>query len=236
MPKYKRILLKVSGEVLQGKEGHGIDFGLLQNFAKEIADIRKGGTEVAIVVGGGNIWRYRDSKGSGIDRVTADKMGMVATVLNSMALQGAIENLGVPARACSAFSMNNILEPYRVRRAIKHMDKGRVVICAGGTGNPYFTTDTAAALRALELSCDVLLKATNVDGVYDKDPTRHKNAKLYNSLSYTKFLSEHLKVMDATAVSLCREEGTPILLFNITKKGNIKKAASGGELGTLIHK
>jgi len=235
MSKFKRVLLKMSGEILSADDGKGIDFDAVNKIAKEVSEVVKSGVEMGIVVGGGNIWRYRDSGGSGIPRVMADKMGMLATVMNGIALQSAIENNGQSSRVCSAVDMTSVIESYRQRRAVKHLERGRVVICVGGTGNPYFTTDTAAALRALELNCDALLKATNVDGVYDSNPKENPDAKKFEELTYTDFLAKDLKVMDATAVSLCRDEKKPIILFDINKEGNIMKAVNGDKIGTVIH-
>ncbi|MDD4351542.1 MAG: UMP kinase [Candidatus Gracilibacteria bacterium] len=234
MPKRKRILLKISGESLLGDRTYGIDPEHTRKIAKQIKEVAQKGIEVVIVVGGGNIFRGVSVAAKGMDRSTADYMGMLATVMNAMALQDAIESLGQAVRVCSAINMPEIAEPYLRRRAIRHLEKGRVVIATAGTGNPFFTTDTAAALRALELNCDVLLKGTKVDGVYDKDPTKHKNAKLYKKVSFTEALSKNLKVMDATAFSLCRDSNLKVLVFNMFKKGNILKAATTQNIGTII--
>lgn len=230
---YKRIMLKISGEVL-GDRGNGICTKSLNNIAKEIASLNKNKIEVVVVNGGGNIWRYRDTKDAGIERTTSDYMGMMATIMNGVALQSAIERLGVTCRVATALDLPQIAEPYIRRRAMRHLEKKRIVICAGGTGNPYFTTDTAAALRAVELECDVILKATNVDGVYSADPKKDKKAKLYKNISYKEVISKNLKVMDQTAFSLCRDSGMEIVVFNMYKKGNILKAAKGQKIGTLV--
>lgn len=234
-PHYKRIMLKLSGEALskEGK-GQGINQDVLQDVATRIAEVAKKGIQVVVVAGGGNIWRYRDTKGSGIERTVSDAMGMLATIMNSVALQAALETQGMETRVLSAIDVPQLAEAYIRRRAIRHLEKGRVVICAGGTGNPYFTTDSAAALRALELNCDVLLKATNVDGIYDRDPNKEKNAKLYTSLSYQEALEKHLNVMDQSAFSLCAEQKLPIRVFNFNTRGALIKAAMGGEVGTIV--
>lgn len=237
MPKkikgYKRVMLKISGEVL-GDHGQGIDTKALNKIAKEIVELNKHKIEVVIVNGGGNIWRYRDTKEAGIERTTSDYMGMMATIMNGVALQSAIEKMGAYARVATSLDLPQIAEPYIRRRAIRHLEKGRIVICAGGTGNPYFTTDTAAALRAVELGCDVILKATKVDGVYTADPEKDKKAKRYANLSYKEAIEKNLKVMDQTAFSLCRESNMKILVFNMHKKGAILKAAQGEKVGTLV--
>ncbi|MBN2096205.1 UMP kinase [Candidatus Peregrinibacteria bacterium] len=232
--KYKRIMLKISGEVLGDKRGEGIDPEALNKIAKEIVKVSKAGIEVAIVCGGGNIWRYRDTKKAGIERTTSDYMGMMATIMNGVALQSAVEKLGVYCRVATSLDLPQIAEPYIRRRAVRHLEKKRVVICAGGTGNPYFTTDTAAALRAKELDCDVLLKATKVDGVYDADPEKVKNAKKYDTLTFQKAIQENLQIMDQTAFSLCRESNIKILVFNMHKKDAILEAAKGKKIGTLV--
>lgn len=236
MKKYKRIMLKLSGEALskEGK-GQGINQVVLLDVAKRIKEVAAEGIQVAVVVGGGNIWRYRDTTGSGIERTASDAMGMLATIMNSVALQAALESLGTKTRVMSAIDVPQLAEPYIRRRAVRHLEKDRIVICAGGTGNPYFTTDSAAALRALELNCDVLLKATNVDGVYDRDPNLHKNAKLYKKLSFKEALEKHLNVMDQAAFSLCEEQNLPIRVFNFSTNGALLKAATGGEVGTIVH-
>ncbi len=232
--KYKRIMLKISGEVLGDKKGRGIDVEALTKIAKEIVKVNKAGIEMAIVVGGGNVWRYRDTKKAGIERTTSDYMGMMATIMNGVALQNSIEMLGTYCRVATSLDLPQIAEPYIRRRAVRHLEKKRVVICAGGTGNPYFTTDTAAALRAVELNCDVLLKATKVDGVYDADPEKVKGAKKYDKISFDEAIAKNLKVMDQTAFSLCRESKMKILVFNMHKKDAILQAAKGKKVGTLV--
>lgn len=233
---YKRIMLKLSGEAFskEGK-GQGIHQPTLYEVADSIAEVTKKGIELVIVVGGGNIWRYRDTKGVGIERTSSDMMGMLATIMNSVALQTALEHHGMDTRVLSAVQVPQIAEPYIRRRGIRHLEKGRIVICSGGTGNPYFTTDSAAALRALELSCECLLKATNVDGIYDKDPHEHKDAKLYKELTFQQALDQHLNVMDQAAFSLCQDQNLPIRVFNFTDRGNLLKAATGEDVGTLVH-
>lgn len=234
-PAYKRIMLKLSGEAFSkpGK-GQGINQKVLLGVAKRIVEVAKKGIEVVVVVGGGNVWRYRDTKESGIERTVSDAMGMLATIMNSVALQAALESQGMETRVLSAIDVPQLAEVYIRRRAIRHLEKGRMVICAGGTGNPYFTTDSAAALRALELNCDVLLKATNVDGVYDRDPHLDKKAKLYKTLSYQEALEKHLNVMDQAAFSLCAEQKLPIRVFNFDAPGALLQAAMGGEVGTIV--
>jgi uridylate kinase len=227
-------MLKISGEVLGDKKGVGIDVEALNKIAKEIAKVQKAGIEVAIVCGGGNIWRYRDTKKAGIERTTSDYMGMMATIMNGVALQSAIENMGVHSRVATSLDLPQIAEPYIRRRAVRHLEKKRVVICAGGTGNPYFTTDTAAALRAVELNCDILLKATKVDGVYDADPEKVKGAKKYKELSFQEAIEKNLQIMDQTAFSLCRESNMKILVFNMHKENAILEAAEGKTIGTLV--
>lgn len=232
--KYKRIMLKISGEVLGDKKGEGIDPDALVKIAKEIVKVAKAGIEVAIVCGGGNMWRYRDTKEAGIERTTSDYMGMMATIMNGVALQSAIEKLGVHSRVATSLDLPQIAEPYIRRRALRHLEKKRVVICGGGTGNPYFTTDTAAALRAVELNCDVLLKATKVDGVYTADPEKVKGAKKYDKVDFQEAIEKNLQIMDQTAFSLCRESNMKILVFNMHKKDAILKAAKGEKIGTLV--
>lgn len=233
--KYKRVLLKLSGEVLEGNKGSGIDFEVLNGLCKEVAEIKKMGVEVAIVIGGGNFWRYRDFKDSGLDRVHSDYMGMLATVMNSIAMKEAFVALGLRARALSAINMPLVTENFYRDMAVKYLNDGEIVICAGGTGNPFFTTDTAASLRALELDCDILLKATKVDYVCDKDPSKYKDAKIFKHLSHEEVLKRELEVMDLSAISLACEAKLPILVFNLKKKGNIMKAIKGLEVGTLIN-
>ena len=234
-PVYRRILLKLSGEALLGNQAYGIDDGILRGLSKEIREISSLGVQVALVVGGGNIFRgIRTSREYGIDRVSADYMGMLATVINSLALQERLERDGVMTRVLSAIEMRSIAEPYIRRRALRHLEKGRVVIFAAGTGNPYFTTDTAAALRAMEINSDAILKATRVDGVYDRDPMLHKKAKMFKELTYIDVLQRNLKVMDATAISLCMDNDLPIIVFNLTKRGNIRKVVMGERIGTVV--
>ena len=234
-PVYRRILLKLSGEALLGNQAYGIDDGILRGLSKEIREISSLGVQVALVVGGGNIFRgIQTSREYGIDRVSADYMGMLATVINSLALQERLERDGVMTRVLSAIEMRSIAEPYIRRRALRHLEKGRVVIFAAGTGNPYFTTDTAAALRAMEINSDAILKATRVDGVYDRDPMLHKKAKMFKELTYIDVLQRNLKVMDATAISLCMDNDLPIVVFNLTKRGNIRKVVMGERIGTVV--
>ncbi len=231
---YKRIMLKLSGEVFSGKHSFGIDKPTLTHVAKQIKSMAEI-AEVVVVVGGGNIWRYRDTKDSGIERTVSDAMGMLATIMNSVALQSALESGGTDTRVLSAIDVPQLAEPFIKRKALNHLEKGRVVICAGGTGNPYFTTDSAAALRALELSCDVLLKATNVDGVYDKDPKKFRSAKKYDSLTFQAAIEQHLNVMDQAAFSLCQDQNLPVVVFNFFKTGALLKAARGEKIGTIVH-
>jgi uridylate kinase len=233
-PKYHRILLKLSGEALLGDQSCGIDPAMLRSIAEEIRAVREAGIEVGVVVGGGNIFRGLAAAQQGMDRVSADYMGMLATVVNALALQDALEKTGVLTRVQTAIEMNEVAEPYIRRRATRHLEKGRVVIFAGGTGNPYFTTDTAASLRAIEIGADVILKGTKVDGVYDADPMKDANAKRYRRLQYIDVLNGRLKVMDATAISLCMENRLPIVVFNIRQKGNLIKIAMGDAVGTLV--
>lgn len=238
MPKatpYRRLMLKLSGEVFSGPNDFGIHKPTLDKIAKQITTIANLPVQVVIVVGGGNIWRYRDTTESGIERTASDAMGMLATIMNSVALSSALEALGAETRVMSAIDVPELAEPFIKRRALRHLEKGRIVICAGGTGNPYFTTDSAAALRAAELTCDVLLKATNVDGVYDKDPRKHKDAKKYTSLTYKQAIENHLAVMDQAAFSLCEEQGLPIVVFNFHHEGLLLGAAKGMKVGTLVH-
>lgn len=227
-------MLKFSGEVLLGKKTFGIDPEVLESLCKEIIDVKQLGVEIVVVIGGGNIWRYRSSKDTSLDRVTLDNMGILATVMNALAMQSVFEKKGVPCRVASAIDVPQIAEPYLRRKAMRHLEKSRIVICAGGTGSPFFTTDSAAAIRGLELSCECLLKATKVDGVYDKDPEKYKNAKKFDKLSYHEVLGKDLQFMDLAAVSLCKEGRLPILVFNLWKRDNIKKAVKGEKIGTLI--
>ena len=233
-PRFKRILLKLSGEALQGKQGYGVDAEVLRTIAEEIGDLIELKVEVAVVIGGGNIFRGLSAAASGMDRASADYMGMLATVMNSLALQDALEQRGVHTRVLSAIEMKEVAEPYIRRRATRHLEKGRVVIFGAGTGNPYFTTDTAAALRAMEIHAEVLLKATKVDGVYDKDPHKHDDAVRYSRLTYLDVLARGLNVMDSTAISLCKENNLPILVFDMLERNNIRRVVCGEEIGTLV--
>ncbi|MEK6539750.1 MAG: UMP kinase [Deltaproteobacteria bacterium] len=233
-PKFKRILLKLSGEALMGNRNYGLDADVIDNISKEIKGIHGLGVEVAIVIGGGNIFRGIAASASGMDRATADYMGMLATVINALALQDALEKKGIFTRVMSAIEMKELAEPYIRRRAVRHLEKGRVIIFAAGTGNPYFTTDTAASLRAMEIHADVILKGTKVDGVYDRDPVKDKKAKKYNELTYIDVLKKGLKVMDATAISLCMDNNLPIIVFNLKLSGNIEKIVRGEKVGTIV--
>ena len=235
-PTYRRILLKISGEALMGDQGYGINPEVLAQTAAEIAEVSKTGTELAVVVGGGNIFRGVSESAKGMDRASADYVGMLATVMNAVSLQDAIERCGVVTRTLSAIPMSQLAEPYIRRRAIRHLEKKRVVIFAAGTGNPFFTTDTAAALRAMEIGADVLLKATKVDGVYDKDPRKHTDARRYHQVTFTDALHQDLKVMDATAFALCRDNEMRIIVFDMTRSGNIRRVISGEPVGTTIVK
>lgn len=232
--KYKRVLLKLSGEVFKGKLRSGIDGDLLYDLAKRIKKVQDLGCEIGIVIGGGNIWRYRDFKEIEIGRVTLDTMGMLATVMNALALEAAFKEVGAEVRAVSAFPCPRAMENYVPKRAKHMIEKGNIVIFAGGTGSPFFTTDSSAALRALEMECDVLLKATKVDYVYDKDPMKHKNAKKYTKLTFQDVIEQELGVMDLTCASLMKSSTIPMLVFNLNKKGNIEKAVTGAKIGTLI--
>jgi uridylate kinase len=235
-PVYRRILLKLSGEALMGRQDFGIDQEVLGALSAEVRQVTELGVQMALVVGGGNIFRgIRTSREYGIDRASADYMGMLATVINSLALQERLEREGVVTRVLSAIEMRAIAEPYIRRRALRHLEKGRVVIFAGGTGNPYFTTDTAAALRAMEINAEAILKATKVDGVYDRDPMTDKKAKKFTELTYIDVLRKNLKVMDATAISLCMDNGLPIVVFNLTRRGNIVRVVRGEKIGTVVH-
>ncbi len=233
--KYKRILLKLSGEVLAGANKAGIDIETVKSVASDVFEVYKLGIEIALVIGGGNIFRGEVGKALGIERATGDYMGMLATVINAIAFQDVLEKLGAPTRVMSAIEMRAVAEPYIRRRAIRHLEKGRIVILSAGTGNPFFTTDTAASLRAIEIGADVLMKATKVDGVYDKDPAKEKDAKKIDSLSYMDIIRNNYRVMDLTAVSLCKDNNLPIQVFNLFKKGSFKKAVTGGKIGTKIH-
>lgn len=232
--KYKRCILKISGESLAGNSGFGLDNPTIAVIAAEVAAVSKLGVEVAVVVGGGNIWRGLKGANAGMDRATADYMGMLATTINALALADAIEQSGVSCRVQSAIEMRQIAEPYIRQRAIRHLDKGRVVIFAAGSGNPYFSTDTAAALRAAEIHADVILMAKKVDGVYDDDPRLNPDAKRFSRLSYFDILNKELHVMDSTAASLCKDNGIPIVVFNITEPGNMLKAVQGEDIGTIV--
>ena len=232
--KYKRVLLKLSGEALMGEQEFGIESEAIATYAKKIKEVYDMGIELAIVIGGGNIFRGLSGSDQGVDRVTGDHMGMLATVINSLALQNAIEKLGVPTRVQTAIDMPKIAEPFIKRRAIRRLEKGRVVIFGAGTGNPYFTTDTAAALRAIEIDADVVVKATKVDGIYDKDPKKFADAVKYDVVTYDECLSKNLRVMDQTAISLCRENNLPILVFNLLEEGNLKKVITGETIGTKV--
>jgi len=234
MARYRRILLKLSGELLGGGKGYGIDEDVLGELAAEIADVRRSGVEVGVVLGGGNIFRGLAAASRGMDRVAADTMGMLATVINALALQHALEKQGLFTRVLTAIDMQKVAEPFIRRRAIRHLEKGRVVIFGAGTGNPYFTTDTAAALRAIEIGAEVILKGTRVDGVYDKDPERHGDAQRYNAITYLDVLNQGLKVMDSTAVSLCMENKLPIVVFDIGTRGNLARVVAGEPVGTLV--
>lgn len=231
---YERILLKLSGEALAGEKGYGIDAETIQAIAKQVAEALETGVQMGIVIGGGNIFRGIAASAQGMDRASSDYMGMLATCMNALALQDALEKLGVNTRVQTAIEMSEIAEPYIRRRAIRHLEKSRVVIFGAGTGNPFFTTDTAAALRAIEIGADIIMKATKVDGVYDKDPIKHKDAVKFESLTYIDALNKQLKVMDSTAISLCMENNLPILTFNLNKQGNVLKAVKGENIGTII--
>lgn len=231
---YKRILLKLSGEALLGRKNFGIDQRVVQLIAKEIKEISSLGVEIAIVIGGGNIFRGLEASAEGMERTAADYMGMLATVLNALALQNALEHSSLPTRVLSAIEMRELAEPYIRRRAVRHLEKGRIVIFACGTGNPYFTTDTAAALRAMEIGAQVILKATKVDGVYSSDPMKDRRAKKFSEITYMDVLKKGLHVMDSTAISLCMDNSLPIIVFSLLEKGNIRKAVEGKKVGTLV--
>jgi uridylate kinase len=233
--KYKRILLKLSGEIFGGKERRGFDYVVINALATQVRDAWAQGIQVGLVVGGGNIFRGTSSGQPGMERVAADHMGMLATVINAICMQDALERLGVQTRVMSAIEMRAIAEPYIKRRADRHLEKGRVVIFAAGTGNPFFTTDTAAALRASEIGADVLIKATKVDGVYDQDPKLHENARRFDSLTFNEVLQRDLKVMDATAIAFCKDNGIPILVLNIDRPETLMSALAGKPVGTLVH-
>ena len=231
---YKRILLKLSGEALLGEEDYGIDPNIIHRIAVEIGEVARSNIQIAVVIGGGNIFRGAGLAESGIDRVTGDHMGMLATVVNALALQDALESIGVDARVMSAVSVHDVCEDYIRRRAIRHLQKGRVVVCAGGTGNPFFTTDTAAALRAIEIGADIVLKATKVDGVYSADPEKDDQAEFLSALGYDRVIESKLGVMDANAIVLCRDQGMPIRVFNVFVEGNLGRLINGEAIGTLV--
>jgi len=233
-PAYRRVLLKLSGEALKGKAPGGIDIDVLSLIADEIGELVGLGVQFGIVIGGGNIFRGLEGNAKGIDRNSADYMGMLATVINSIALQNVMESKGIPTRVQSAIEMREIAEPFIIRKALRHLEKGRVVIFAAGTGHPYFSTDTAAALRAMEMRADVILKATKVDGVFDKDPVLNPDARKYDKISYIDVLSKNLKVMDSTSISLCRDNRLPIVVFNFETKGNIRGVVFGETIGTVV--
>ncbi|MBL7799460.1 MAG: UMP kinase [Chitinophagales bacterium] len=234
MANYKRILLKLSGEALMGEQKFGIDTNVVLQYAEEIKSIVDKGAEVAIVIGGGNIYRGIEASRTGIDRVQGDYMGMLATVINSMALQSGIEKLGVSTRLLTALEIRQVAEPFIKRRAVRHLEKGRVVIFGAGTGNPYFTTDTAAALRATEIEADVILKGTRVDGIYDSDPEKNPNAVRYEQVTFQEAISKKLNVMDMTAFTLCQENNIPIMVFDMNRKGNLQRIVDGEKVGTLV--
>ena len=233
-PRYRRVLLKLSGEALQGETGFGIDWAVVSRIAREVRDVRRTGVQLALVIGGGNLWRGASAETKGMDRANADYMGMLATVMNGLALQNALENAGVPTRLQSAIEMQRVAEPFIRRRAMRHLEKGRVVIFGGGTGSPFLSTDTAAALRATEIGADAILKATKVDGVYDSDPKKNPKAKRFDRISYAEAIARRLRVMDTTAFSLCMDSHIPILVFNMFQPGNIKRAVLGRKVGTLV--
>ncbi|MDQ7002792.1 MAG: UMP kinase [Ghiorsea sp.] len=232
--KYKRVLLKLSGEVLMGESGYGIDPETINRLASELIEVRESNVDLAIVIGGGNIFRGNMGTASGMDRASADYMGMMATVMNAIALQDALERQGAKARVISALHIKEVAEPYIRRRAVRHLEKGRILIFAAGTGNPYFTTDTAASLRAMEINADVVLKGTKVDGVYTADPMKDPTAIRYDTLTFTEALTKQLGVMDATAMSLCRDNQMPIVVFDVTKEGQMLKAVMGEPVGTVV--
>ena len=233
-PRYRRILLKLSGEALGGGKDYGIDFDVVRKIARQVKRVHDLGVEIALVVGGGNIFRGRDVADRGFDRATGDYMGMLGTVINALALQDGLEKLGLPARTMSAVQMNQVAEPYIRRRAVRHLETGRVVILAGGNGNPYVTTDTTAALRAVELEADVVMKATKVDGVYSADPVRDPTATKFQRLDYLEALNRGIEVMDSTALTLCMDNGMPIVVFDLLKEGNMERVVTGDPIGTLV--
>ena len=232
--KYKRVVLKLSGEILAGEAGYGIDPRVAASIAEQVRELQDLGVELAIVIGGGNIWRGTAGSALGMDRATADYMGMLATVINALALQDALEQKGVPTRVQTAIEMREVAEPYIRRRAIRHLEKGRVVIFAAGNGNPYFSTDTPAALRCAEIEAEVMLKATKEEGVYDDDPRRNPDARLFREISYLEVLQRGLRVMDTTATSLCMDNGIPIIVFDVNRPGNIRRAVLGEQIGTYV--
>ncbi len=233
--KYKRILLKLSGEVFRGDGKEPFDGAVLMRLANDVHELQKKGCQIGVVIGGGNIWRFRDFKDLKLDRVTSDTMGMMATVMNALAFECALKQVGAEVRAVSAFPCEKATENYLPKRSRHHLEKGKIVIFAGGTGSPFFTTDSAAALRALEMKCDVLLKATKVDYVYDKDPMKHKDAKKFTKMTYREVIEQKLGIMDLTCASLCKEGGMPMIVFNLNVKGNIEKAIKGENVGTFIN-
>jgi uridylate kinase len=232
--RYRRILLKLSGEALCGEDGYGIDTDILHSIASEVRDVHALGVEIALVIGGGNIFRGLRGSARGMERATADYMGMLATVMNALALQDALERLGTPTRVQTALEIRQLAEPYIRRRAVRHLEKGRIVIFGAGTGNPYFSTDTAAALRAMEIHAQVVCKATKVDGAYDKDPMKHPDAVMFKQLSYLEVIQRRIAVMDTTAITLCMENHLPIRVFNLFEKGNIRRVAQGDNIGTTV--
>lgn len=232
--RFSRVLIKLSGEALAGDQQFGIEPEAIDRFSKEIASVVSAGVQVVLVIGGGNIFRGLSGSAKGMDRAQADYMGMLATVMNGLAVQDSLEKNGCDTRVMTAFTMKEVAEPYIRRRAIRHLEKGRVVICSAGTGNPYFTTDSASTLRALELKCEAILKATKVDGVYDKDPVKFDDAVKYDTVTYLEALEKRLGVMDSTAISMARDNNLPIIVFNMFKKGNMKRVAEGEDLGTIV--
>lgn len=233
-PRYSRVLLKISGEILAGPAGWGIDLPVLTSIASQVRDVIQNGTQCALVIGGGNIYRGVEAAGKGMDRATADQMGMLGTVINALALQDALEKIDVPIRVMTAIPMASLGEPYIRRRAVRHLEKGRVIILAAGTGHPYFTTDTAAALRALEIGADVILKGTKVDGVYSADPKKDKTAVRYTTLKFSEALAQQLKIMDATALSMCMDNHIPVVVFDLTRDGNMLRVVKGEPIGTSV--
>ena len=233
---YKRILIKISGELLAGDKGFGLQPLILRQIAKELKQLTAKGVQIAIVIGGGNIWRGRTASEEGMDQVSSDHIGMLATCINALAMQNFLEREGLATRVLSAVDMSDMAEPYIHRRALRHLEKSRLLIFAGGTGKPYFSTDTAAALRAMEISADILLKATKVDGVFDKDPAINSNSIKFDRISYTDILKKNLKIMDGAAISLCRDNSMPLIIFNLKKGGNLSRAALGKKVGTLVDK